>query len=139
MEPLAVAVQAVKTADLRGNQTVLVFGCGPIGVLCQAVSKIYGARKVVGVDISKSRADFAKEFSADDVFVPERGPKGVDAAKVTATKILEQCGLGDGADVVLECTGAETCVQAGVFCTKSAGMFVQVGLGPDVSLPFSTV
>ena len=124
-------MQAIKVAELKGNQTVLVFGCGPIGVLCQAVSRIYGARKVVGVDISASRAKFAKDFSADEVFVSERGPKGVDASKATAQKILEQCGLGDGADIVLECTGAEACIQAGIFCTKSAGTFVQVGLGPD--------
>lgn len=133
VEPLAVAVQAVKTADLKGNQTVLVFGCGPIGVLCQAVCRIYGARKVVGVDISASRAEFAKSFSADEIFVTERGPKGIETSKATAQKILEKCGLGDGADVILECTGAESAIQTGIFCTKSAGMFVQVGLGPDVS------
>ena len=33
VEPTAVAVQIAKVADLRANQTVLVFGCGPIGVL----------------------------------------------------------------------------------------------------------
>ena len=133
VEPLAVAVQAVKTAELKGGQSVLVFGCGPIGVLCQAVCKIYGARKVVGVDISAPRTEFAKGFAADEVFVSERGMKGMEASKANANKILEKCGLGDGADVVLECTGQESAIQTGVFCTKSAGMFVQVGLGPDVS------
>lgn len=132
VEPLAVAVQAVKVADLKGSQTVLVFGCGPIGVLCQAVAQAYGAKKVVGVDVSASRAEFAKSFGADEIFVSERGPAGLAASKATAEKILKQCGLGDGADVVLECTGAEACIQSAVFCTKSAGTFVQVGLGPDV-------
>ncbi|KAH0056454.1 GroES-like protein, partial [Aureobasidium melanogenum] len=41
VEPTAVAVQIAKVADLRANQTVLVFGCGPIGVLCQTVAKAY--------------------------------------------------------------------------------------------------
>lgn len=133
VEPLAVAVEAVKTADFKGNQTVLVLGCGPIGTLCQAVSRIYAARRVVGVDISTPRAEFAKGFSADEVFVSERGPREIDASKANAQKILEQCGLGSGAHVVLECTGAEACLQAGLFCTKSAGMFVRVGLGSDIS------
>ncbi|KAK2049305.1 GroES-like protein [Colletotrichum somersetense] len=46
VEPIAVAVQICKVAGLRGGQTVLVFGCGPIGVLCQAVAKPYGAGRV---------------------------------------------------------------------------------------------
>ena len=118
---------------------MLVFGCGPIGVLCQAVCRVYGARKVVGIDISASRAEFAKGFSADEVFVSERGPGGIEASKATAQMILDQCGLGDGADVVLECSGAESCIQTGIFCTKSAGTFVQVGLGPDtVEFPIIT-
>ena len=33
VEPTAVAVQICKVADVRANQTVVVFGCGPIGVL----------------------------------------------------------------------------------------------------------
>lgn len=49
VEPMAVAVQVAKVADLRANQTVVVFGCGPIGLLCQAVAKAYGAKKVIGI------------------------------------------------------------------------------------------
>ncbi|TEA20324.1 D-xylulose reductase A [Colletotrichum sidae] len=49
--------------------TVLVFGCGPVGVLCQAVAQAYGASKVIGVDISESRAQFAKTFGHDEVYV----------------------------------------------------------------------
>ncbi|KAI0009390.1 chaperonin 10-like protein [Xylariaceae sp. FL0662B] len=72
VEPVAVAVQICKVADLRAGQTVLVFGCGPIGALSQAVAKTYGAKEIIGVDISQSRAEFAKTFGADDVYVPER-------------------------------------------------------------------
>ncbi|KAH8886317.1 GroES-like protein [Thozetella sp. PMI_491] len=140
VEPLAVAMQAVKTANFKGNQTVLVFGCGPIGVLCQAVVKAYGAKKVVGVDISASRTEFARSFAADQVFVTQSSPPGMEGSKALAEKILADCGLDDGADVVLECTGAEPCIQAGVFATRSIGTFVQVGLGPDnVSFPITTV
>lgn len=54
-EPVSVAVAVSKTADLRAHKTVLVFGCGPICVLCQAVAKAWEAKKVVDIDIVASR------------------------------------------------------------------------------------
>ncbi|KAG9233830.1 chaperonin 10-like protein [Amylocarpus encephaloides] len=134
VEPTAVAVQICKVADLRANQTVIVFGCGPIGALCQAMAKVYGAKKVIGVDISKSRTDFAKKYAADGVFVPEIAPAGadpVDASRAIGEKIIAQFGLGGGADVILECTGAEPCIQAGVFAAKKEGTYVQAGMGKE--------
>ena len=136
VEPVAVAVQICKVADLRAGQTVLVLGCGPIGALCQAVAKGYGATKVIGVDISKSRAEFAKGFGADGIFIPERSSDPnvdpVDAARVMGEKIVKDFGLGEGFDVVLECTGAEPCIQAGVFAAKKGGTYVQAGMGKEV-------
>lgn len=139
VEPVAVAVQICKVAGLRGGQSVLVFGCGPIGALCQAVAKAHGASRVVGVDLSESRADFARSFGADDVYVPPREEAAADsdvdpvsASRAMAEKIVTTFGLGDGADVVLECTGAEPCIQAGVFAAKKGGTFVQAGMGKEV-------
>lgn len=137
VEPVAVAVQICKVAGLRGGQSVLVFGCGPIGALCQAVAKAYGASKVVGVDLSGYRAEFARSFGADDVYVPSGEAAGesgdpVDASRAMAASIVQTFGLGDGADVVLECTGAESCIQTGVFAAKKGGTFVQAGMGKEV-------
>ncbi|KAI1380467.1 GroES-like protein [Hypoxylon crocopeplum] len=143
VEPIAVAVQICKVAGLRAGQTVLVFGCGPIGALSQAVAKAYGAKMVIGVDISKSRAAFAKSFGADDVFVPEwpstPSIDPVDASREVAKQIVNQFDLGDGADVVLECSGAESCIQAGVFAAKKGGTYVQAGMGKEnVTFPITT-
>jgi D-xylulose reductase len=135
VEPTAVAVQICKVAGLRANQTVIVFGCGPIGVLCQAMAKAYGAKKVIGVDISIARTEFARRYAADGVFVPEKVEVAVDPVEVSrkvGEKIVEDFGLGDGADVVLECTGAEPCIQAGVFAAKKGGTYVQAGMGKEV-------
>lgn len=138
VEPVAVAVQICKVADLRAGQTVLVFGCGPIGALSQAVAKAYGAKKVIGVDISQSRAAFAKNFAADGVYVPQRDSNPpadpVEASRAMAEKIVAEFGLGEGADVVLECTGAEPCIQAGIFAAKKGGTYVQAGMGKEVRI-----
>lgn len=135
VEPVAVAVQITKVGDVKPNQTVVVFGCGPIGLLCQAVSKAYSAKKVIGVDISQSRADFARDFGADDVFVPPAKPQGTDdtAWNEEVAKIMkEKFNLGEGPDVVLEATGAQACIQTGIHLTKKGGTYVQAGMGREV-------
>lgn len=142
-EPVAVALQINKVADLRAGQTVLIFGCGPIGVLCQAVAKASGASKVIGVDISESRAQFAREFAADGVYVsksrPAEGEDPIEHSRKIGEEICAQYGLGEGADVVLECTGAEPCIQAGVFATRKGGTYVQAGMGREnVMFPITT-
>lgn len=142
VEPVSVAVQIAKVADLRANQTVLVLGCGPIGVLCQAVAKAYGAKKVIGVDVVQSRLDFAKSFGADGVFKspkPDQGTDPVEHSERVAAMIKEQFNLGEGPEVVLECTGAEPCIQAGIFAAKKGGTYVQAGMGKEnVVFPITT-
>lgn len=142
VEPVSVAVQIAKVADLKANQTVLVFGCGPIGVLCQAVAKAYGAKKVIGVDVVQSRLAFAKSFGADGVFMPPKADHGADPvehSEKVAAMIKEQFNLGEGPEVVLECTGAEPCIQAGIFATKKGGTYVQAGMGKEnVVFPITT-
>jgi D-xylulose reductase len=71
MEPLAVGVHSVKTlGQCSTNQIVIVFGAGPIGLLCMAVAKALGARRIIAVDIMKEKLDFAKGYAATDTFIP---------------------------------------------------------------------
>lgn len=141
VEPVSSAVQMVRTGDVRGNQTVVVFGCGPMGVLCQAICRAWGCRRVIGVDIVKSRLDFAASFSGgspDDVFMSPRKPADKDSmewSEHVAQVIKDNFNLGEGPDVVLEVTGAEPCIQTGVHLCKKGGTFVQAGMGTEVKFP----
>jgi D-xylulose reductase len=143
VEPVSVAVAIAKTANLQAHQTVVVMGCGPIGILCQAVAKAWGAKTVIGVDVVQARLDLAKDYGADDVFMPSRpGPDvlPMDHAESVAAEMKQKLGLGEGADVVLECSGAEACVQLGIYVAKRGGTFVQAGMGKEViSFPITAV
>ena len=143
VEPVAVAVAICKQADLRAHQTVLVLGCGPIGVLCQAVAKTWGASRVVAVDIIQSRLNVAKSYGIDDIFLPSRQEDGADPiihAEKVAAQLNKECGLGDGPDVVLECSGAESCIQLGIFAARKGATFVQAGMGKEnVTFPITAV
>ncbi|KAL1885442.1 hypothetical protein Plec18167_000936 [Paecilomyces lecythidis] len=142
VEPVAVAVQITKVGKVSPNQTIVVFGCGPIGLLCQAVCKAYSAKKVIGVDISRSRAEFALTFGADDVFVPPAKPDDIDDTtwnEKVARIMKERFNLGEGPDVVLEATGAQACIQTGIHLTKKGGTYVQAGMGREnVVFPITT-
>ncbi|KAF2137971.1 uncharacterized protein K452DRAFT_328924 [Aplosporella prunicola CBS 121167] len=135
VEPVAVAVQVCKTAGSVAGKSVCVFGCGPIGLLCQAVARAFGASRVVGVDVSRARLDFAREFAGSEVLAPpqpeKEGLEPVERSEIVAEMMKEELRLGEGADVVLECTGAEPCIQTGVFIAKKGGTFVQVGMGKE--------
>ncbi|EGV65451.1 sorbitol dehydrogenase [Yamadazyma tenuis] len=134
VEPVSVAVQICKRAKLQAVDNVLVFGCGPIGLLCQAVSKAYGCKKVIGIDISDGRLEFAKTFGADSVYkMPMRKEtQGFEEfAKTVAQDINSKFGFEQGADVILEATGAEPCMAVGVYASKFEGRFVQAGMGKE--------
>lgn len=51
--------------------------------------------------------------------------------------IQEKFGLGDGPDAVLECTGAQVCIQTGAQLVRKGGMYAQAGMGREVSGFFS--
>lgn len=131
VEPLSIAVHCAKLANVSVGSSVVVFGAGPIGLLCCAVAKAFGASIVLAVDINESRLAFAKEYSATDIYRMQQGSPAENA-----TRILSGCGLDDdGASVIIEATGAESCISCGIMLMKRGGVFVQAGIGPPI-IPF---
>ncbi|KIW99865.1 uncharacterized protein Z518_10793 [Rhinocladiella mackenziei CBS 650.93] len=150
-EPVAVAVQICKVGRVRAGQTVVVFGCGPIGLLVQCVAKAYAAKKVIGIDLNASRMELANSVlkCADGVFAPPLMPKAEGEAcsadnesewsAHVAEQIKQTFQLGEGPDVVIDATGAQPCIQTGVHLCKKGGMYVQAGMGREnVVFPITT-
>jgi L-iditol 2-dehydrogenase len=67
-EPLACASYSIKKLDVRLGQTVVVFGCGTIGLMDVQLVKADGAGKVIAVDVVDYNLNKAKELGADYVF-----------------------------------------------------------------------
>jgi D-xylulose reductase len=94
LEPLSVAAHiVVKQAQVKMGDNVIVFGAGPIGLLCCAVAKAYGAQRIVAVDINASRLAFAKRYAATNV---------VDAQIHSGTGAVESARLQSVADTSLK-------------------------------------
>lgn len=56
-------------------------------------------------------------------------PDSEVSAEVNAARLVQEYGLDDGADVVMEASGAESSVQSGIHVLRVGGSYVQGGLG----------
>ncbi|TPX17345.1 uncharacterized protein E0L32_012174 [Thyridium curvatum] len=131
VEPLAVAVHIVRQARVAPGQSVVVMGAGPVGLLCAAVARAFGAAKVVSVDILQSKLDFALSFASTHAYLSRRVP-----AEDNAEAIRRLCGLPLGADAVIDASGAEPSIQASQHVVRTGGTYVQGGMGKsDITFP----
>ncbi len=134
MEPLSVGVHAIyRLGSFRANQSVAVFGCGPIGLVCMAVAKALGASRIIAVDINPSRLEFAEAYAATDVFLPpelKQGESNVDFSRRSAVCMKKELGIEDrgqhAIDLVVDASGAEVSIQTAFHIVMSGGTFVQV-------------
>jgi L-iditol 2-dehydrogenase len=135
IEPLAVAVHCCTLAAIRPGSSMLVFGAGPIGLLCCAVGQAFGASTIKAVDIVESRLVFARGYAATSTYT--MGPKELDMDEDAIRSALD---IPDGLDTVIEATGAPSCISYGLLAVKRGGTFVQAGLGkPRVDFPIGQV
>ncbi|KAK4135858.1 GroES-like protein [Trichocladium antarcticum] len=131
IEPLAVAVHITKQARVQPGQSVVVMGAGPVGLLCAAVARSFGATKVVSVDIVQHKLDFARTFAATHTYLSQRV-----APEENARQLIAAAGLGAGADVVIDASGAEPSIQTSLHVVRMGGTYVQGGMGKaDINFP----
>lgn len=116
IEPLAVAVHAVKRAgDVKGMK-IAVLGAGPIGILVAQTAKGLGAESVMITDVSDLRLDKAKECGVD--FCVNTRKKDFGDA------MLEDFGP-DKANVIYDCAGNDiTMGQAIKYARKGSSIIL---------------
>lgn len=130
IEPLSVGIHACRRGGVRLGSTVLICGAGPIGLVTLLAAKAMGASQVIITDLSPDRLSKAKELGADFQLTVKRA----DSPQQLAKSVEDM--LGAQADVTIECTGAESCVQTAIYATRSGGVVVLVGHGPEmVTIP----
>lgn len=117
LEPFGVAHQAVEAIGVK-NDTVLVTGCGTVGLCAVAIAKYMGAKTVFASDIAIPKLAIAKEMGADVV---------IDARRLQETIMKET--NGDGVGCVVECSGAKPLVNGGIYtCLRKGGKVLMLGI-----------
>lgn len=153
LEPLSVAIHALRRARPRPGARALVLGAGAVGLLVAAMLRVEKAGSITIADIEGRRVDFAKQngFADVAVTVPRTRPKSDAiedrlAVAQDTSKVLTEAGSDEqteGApdplfDIVFECTGVESCVQAAIYSTTPGGAVMLIGMGtPIQTLPMS--
>jgi len=116
MEPVAVAVHAVRKSQLSLGDKVAVIGGGPIGQLIAQICKLNGASLVVMLEINSERVNFAKNFGIITGSSPEESIKKV-----------KEITKGKGADIVYEAVGIQDTYSYTTDLVKVGGKIIAVG------------
>ena len=128
LDPLGNAVHTVLAGAIAG-QTVLVTGCGPIGLIAIAVAKACGSSTVFATETNEQRRAMAKKMGADVVLNP---------AETDSVARIKADTSGTGVDVLLEMSGNPAAIQQGFRSLRAGGRASLLGI-PTESVPLDLV
>lgn len=130
IEPLSVAVHAVRRAGSVAGQTVLITGGGTIGQLTALVARAFGAAEVVLSDIAPGPRQFALDRGAN---------AALDALSDSFAAEADVLAPG-GFDIVIEAAGSAQALAQALPAARRGGTIVQVGTLPaSVTLPLNVL
>ncbi len=119
LEPLGVAIHALRLGKVFPGMDVGIFGTGPIGLLTIQMAKLAGAARIFATDRLSHRLDFAVECGATDVLIADGNE---------ANSILNLTGRR-GLDVTFETAGDDgDAVETAIESSKSGATCVLVGI-----------
>lgn len=126
VEPVSIAVHAVRRGRLDLNSNVLVVGAGTIGLLIIQALKSVGCDQIIVVDLDPGKFPLAEKFGATKCLKSE-GNVLEQIQKLTG---------GQGVDAAFEAVGISPTVNLAVQAVKKGGQLVLVGnLNPQVEFP----
>jgi threonine 3-dehydrogenase len=115
-DPMGNAFHTALTAEIPGA-TVLVTGCGPIGIFAIGICKTAGASRIIASDVNPTRLALAKQMGAHEAVHPSEA----EAAVKRATD-------GLGVDVVLEMSGVPSAIHQGFQLVRVGGRVQMLGI-----------
>ncbi|MCJ7468632.1 MAG: zinc-binding alcohol dehydrogenase family protein [Maribacter sp.] len=118
VEPLAIGAHALRRAALKTGETLVVMGCGPIGIGILKLAQLAGA-KVIAIDRDQNRLTYAKN---------EIGVEYAVNANDQVIERIREITNGDMADVVIDATGHKSALESGIDYMAHGGSYVLVGL-----------
>lgn len=121
---------STRRGDVGPGDTVLVAGAGPIGLLVAATARAAGATDVLITDIVPTKLDFARQRGVD---------RAINVAETDLTAAVDAYTDGIGADIVVECSGAEPSIKATLDAVRRGGTVVLVGLADEAEVPLDVL
>jgi S-(hydroxymethyl)glutathione dehydrogenase / alcohol dehydrogenase len=109
------------TARIEPGSSVLVIGCGGVGLNCIQGAKLAGAGRIIAVDMLENKLAYAREFGATDV---------IDASTGNVVERVQSMTDG-GVDYAFEAIGFSKTIEQAYQATGPGGTTVIVGMAPE--------
>ncbi|MFL5616230.1 MAG: L-threonine 3-dehydrogenase [Gemmatimonadaceae bacterium] len=126
-DPMGNAFHTALSAEIPGA-TVLVTGCGPIGLFAVGICKAAGASRIIASDVNETRLALATRMGAHDVVRPNE-----------AEAVVKRHTEGLGVDVVLEMSGVPSAVHQAFALVRVGGHVQMLGIpSKPIEIDFAT-
>ncbi|MGB3906542.1 MAG: zinc-binding dehydrogenase [Anaerolineae bacterium] len=122
---LPTAIHALERAEVRLGDSVVIQGCGPVGLNAAILAQLSGATQIIVVGAPQARLDMARAIGADQTIDIERYGAEERIARV------RELTTGRGADVSIEATGNPAAIPEGMRMTRDNGRYVVAGQYTD--------
>ena len=116
-DPMGNAFHTALHGTEMPGATVLVTGCGPIGIFAVGIAKAAGASRIIASDVNPRRLELARTMGAHDAVHPQDAAAAVKAATD-----------GLGVDVVLEMSGVPAAVHQAFELVRVGGRVQMLGI-----------
>ena len=110
----------------EADSSILVTGCGSVGLSCIMAAKIAGCSKIIACDVMAPRLQLALELGATHTL------NAKEVADIPAA--VQALTDGAGAHYAVDCTGISACVRQSLVSTRTAGICVVLGLTQDLTI-----
>ena len=115
---------AARSFKLAANQSVVVFGAGPVGMSFIRFAKLTGLSTVISVDVADEKLEDAKLAGADYAF---------NSTKCDITKEIRAI-LPDGADNIIDAVGVNSLINQAMELVVPNGQICVYGISPNLGM-----
>ncbi|KAK3672558.1 hypothetical protein LTR78_007609 [Recurvomyces mirabilis] len=125
IEPCACAAHGIERMQPKIGSTVLLFGCGPTGMLLAQLLRQNGTANLTIASKAGPKLDLAKKLNLADSFITVSD----DNAKIDMDKL--RSAHPHGFDMVVEATGAPSVLEQSIHYVRKGGTLVVYGVYDD--------
>lgn len=121
----------INAARVEAGTSVVVIGCGGVGLNCIQGARIAGAKKIIALDLSKARLKLARKFGATNTIQPDPA----DARLLASAERVRSLTAGRGADYAFEATAVPALGAAPLAMIRHGGTAIQCsGIEQDLTI-----
>ena len=109
----------INEADIKPHHSVVIYGCGGVGLFAVQAAKLMNPKQIIAVDINDDALVLAKDFGATTV---------INASNGDPIEMIRGLTEGKGAERVIITTGNKTAIETAIETASIPGECFQVGV-----------